>query len=78
MNKEFVEHYLIIKIKDIDYVKVLFEDSFPSGWTTIVTQNRIIEMLKLLFEDFEVELHSRFKELNNQENKNEEGKNERI
>ena len=32
-EKEFVENFLIIRINYINYVKVLFEEEFPNGWT---------------------------------------------
>lgn len=62
-EKEFVENFLIIRINYINYVKVLFEEEFPNGWTGYQTQNHIIEILQILFDDndFDVGLYARYK-----------------
>lgn len=51
--------YIVVRIKD--YVRVIFEDEF-FGDNEFRTQNEIIEVLKLLYneKDFSVELY--FKE----------------
>lgn len=65
MEKEYVEDFIVVRIKDIDYVKVLFKDDFPNHWNGVQAQNHIIEVLKMLFKNYEVELHSRYREKEN-------------
>lgn len=55
------ENYIVIKIKDIDYVKVLFQEDLPENWKFHQMQNYSIAVLSTLFEDFEVNLHGRHK-----------------
>lgn len=62
MAKQFIEEFIVVRIKEIDYVKVLFKEDFPNHWNGVQAQNHIIEVLKILFKNYEVELHSRYKE----------------
>ena len=61
MEKEYIEDFIVVRIKDIDNVKVLFKEDLPCNWNGIVAQNNISGVLGLLFENYEVELHGRYK-----------------
>lgn len=49
-------NYIVVRIKDIDYVKVLFQDEFIQG-NQYYTQNTLIGVLELLFKDYSVDLY---------------------
>lgn len=50
--------YIIVNIRDINKVRVIFEDEFLQN-NEFYTQNILIETLGLLFKDFSVDLMSR-------------------